>query len=124
MTTPYDTSNIFAKILRGELPFKKVLETPYVLAFEDIYPKAPIHILIIPKGPYVSFADFSQNASSEEITGFFRSVGDVAKKAGLEESGYRLISNTGANAHQDVPHFHVHIVGGQSLGPILSPSHE
>ena len=118
--TVYDTSNIFAKILRGEIPCKKVLETPYALAFEDIYPKAPIHILIIPKGAYASFSDFSQNASPEEVTGFFKAVGDAAQKVGLESSGYRLLSNNGANAHQEVPHFHVHIVGGRSLGPILS----
>ncbi len=121
--TVYDTSNTFAKILRGEIPCKKVLETPHALAFEDIHPKAPIHILIIPKGAYISFADFSQRASSEEITGFFRAVGDVAKKKGTEDSGYRILSNNGVNAHQEVPHFHVHMVGGRALGPILSESH-
>jgi diadenosine tetraphosphate (Ap4A) HIT family hydrolase len=123
IATAYDSSNIFAKILRGEISCKKILETPYALAFEDIYPKAPIHILVIPKGAYTSFSDFSQNASPEDISGFFKSVGEVAQKVGLETSGYRILSNNGANAHQDVPHFHVHIVGGQALGPILSEIH-
>ncbi len=124
MTAPYDSSNIFAKILKGDIPCKKVLETPYALAFEDLYPKAPIHVLIIPKGPYVSFSDFSQNASPAEIVGFFKSVGDVAKKLGLEESGYRILSNSGTDAHQEVPHFHIHLVGGKSLGPLLATRHE
>jgi diadenosine tetraphosphate (Ap4A) HIT family hydrolase len=123
IATSYDSSNIFAKILRGEISCKKILETPYALAFEDIYPKAPIHILVIPKGAYVSFSDFSQNASPENVAGFFKSVGEVAQKVGLESSGYRILSNNGANAHQDVPHFHIHIVGGHALGPILSAFH-
>jgi hypothetical protein len=121
ITTNYDSSNIFAKILRGEVPCKKVLETSWALAFEDIYPKAPIHILVIPKGAYMSFSDFSQNATPEEVAGFFKSVGEVAKKVGLETSGYRILSNNGTNAHQEVPHFHVHVVGGRTLGPILGP---
>jgi histidine triad (HIT) family protein len=116
----YDSSNIFARILRGEVPCKKVHENDHALAFHDIQPKAPLHVLVIPKGAYVSHADFSKKASDAEIAGFTRAVGDVARMIGAEDNGYRLIANTGANAHQEVPHYHVHILGGKALGPMLS----
>ena len=116
----YDPNNIFAKILRGEIPCKKIYEDAHALAFHDINPKAPTHILVIPKGAYVTHNDFVQRASEAEITGFERAVGKVAQMAGVDGSGYRLISNCGANAHQEVPHYHVHILGGRALGPMLT----
>ena len=119
-TQPYDDSNVFAKILRGELPCKKVHEDEHSLAFHDINPIAPVHILVIPKGPYVSWDDFSQRASEAEIAGFVRAVGKVARDAGMVVQGYRLLSNIGKRAGQEVPHLHVHIFGGQPLGPMLS----
>ncbi|MFC7498917.1 histidine triad nucleotide-binding protein [Enterovirga sp. GCM10030262] len=118
-TRPYDESNIFARILRGEIPCSKVYEDEYVLAFNDIAPQAPIHILVIPKGAYVSWDDFSARASAEEIAGFVRAVGRIAREAGLVEPGYRLLANVGANGGQEVPHLHVHIFGGHPLGPML-----
>ena len=119
-TQPYDENNIFARILRGELPCNKVLETEHSLAFHDIHPLAPIHVLVIPKGAYVSMADFGSRASPEEVAGLFRAVAKAAEAVGLVESGYRILANTGANAHQEVPHLHVHIFGGRPLGPMLS----
>lgn len=119
-TKPYDDSNIFAKILRGEIPSNKVYEDEWAYAFEDINPQAEIHTLVIPKGRYVSWDDFSAKASSEEIAGFVRAVGEVARAKGLVEPGYRLLANTGGHAHQEVPHLHVHIFGGHALGPMLS----
>ncbi len=119
----YDPNNVFARILRGELPAKTVYEDEYALAFHDINPQAPIHVLVIPKGAYVSLADFAAHASDAEIAGFWRAVGRVARKLGLEESGYRILANHGANAHQEVPHFHVHIFGGRPLGPMLTRNH-
>jgi diadenosine tetraphosphate (Ap4A) HIT family hydrolase len=116
----YDRSNIFARILRGEIPCKKVYEDPYALAFHDINPQAPTHILVIPKGPFCSFADFSAQATEQEVTGFIRAVGLVARQAGLDDSGYRLLANHGPDSHQEVPHFHVHIVGGRPLGKMLA----
>ncbi|NHN89290.1 histidine triad nucleotide-binding protein [Acetobacter conturbans] len=116
----YDPENIFAKILRGEIPCKKVFENDYVLAFHDIAPKAPVHVLVIPKGPYVSFADFTQRASDKEIVGFNKAVGDVARMFRLDEPGYRMIGNVGQDSGQEVPHFHVHILGGRPLGPMLA----
>jgi diadenosine tetraphosphate (Ap4A) HIT family hydrolase len=118
---PYDESNIFARILRGELPSRKVYENEWALAFHDINPLAPTHVLVIPKGKYVSFADFSANASAEEIAGFVRAAGKVAKDLGLEVQGYRLLTNIGKHAGQDVPHFHVHLFAGRPLGRMLSP---
>ncbi len=115
----YDPNNVFARILRGELPAKTVYEDEHALAFHDINPQAPIHVLVIPKGAYVSLADFAAKASDAEIAGFWRAVGHVARALGLEESGYRILANHGANAHQEVPHFHVHIFGGRPLGPML-----
>lgn len=116
---PYDPQNVFARILRGELPCKKVYEDEYALAFHDIAPKAPVHVLVIPKGAYVSFADFSQNASDAEIAGFTRTLGTVARDLNLETRGYRLLSNVGEEAGQEVPHFHVHLFGGKALGAML-----
>ena len=115
----YDPNNVFARILRGEIPARTVYEDDHALAFHDINPQAPVHVLVIPKGPYVSLADFTAKASDEEIAGFWRAVGRVARELGLEESGYRILANHGANAHQEVPHFHVHIFGGRPLGPML-----
>ena len=119
-TRPYDESNIFARILRGEIPCAKVYEDEYALAFNDIAPQAPIHILVIPKDAYVSWDDFSARASAEEITGFVRAVGRIAREAGLVEPGYRLLANVGAHSGQEVPHLHVHIFGGHPLGPMLA----
>ena len=119
-TLPYDDQNIFAKILRGEIPSKKVFEDEYALAFHDINPQAPTHILVIPKGPYVSWDDFSAKGSDAEIAGFVRAVGEVARAAGLVAPGYRLLANTGLDSHQEVPHLHVHIFAGRRLGPMLA----
>jgi histidine triad (HIT) family protein len=119
-TLPYDQSNIFAKILRGELPCNKVYEDEHALAFLDINPLAPVHILVIPKGAYVSWDDFSASASPDEIAGFVRAVGHVARDAGMVAQGYRLLANTGKRGGQEVPHLHVHIFGGEPLGPMLS----
>ena len=116
----YDTNNIFARILRGEIPARKVYEDEHALAFEDIAPKAPVHVLVIPKGSYVSFADFSARASDAEIAGFIRAVGAVTRQLGLENTGYRLLSNMGPNSGQEVPHLHVHVFGGTYLGPMIS----
>jgi histidine triad (HIT) family protein len=119
-TLPYDEQNIFAKILRGEIPARKVYEDEHALAFHDINPLAPTHILVIPKGAYVSWDDFSANASAEEIAGFVRAVGKVARDAGTVESGYRLLANAGLDSGQEVPHLHVHIFAGRPLGPMLA----
>jgi histidine triad (HIT) family protein len=119
-TRPYDDSNIFARILRGEIPCRKVYEDQHALAFHDINPQAPVHMLVIPKGSYVSWDDFSERASPEEIGGFVRAVGQVARDAGLVKSGYRLLANVGRNSGQEVPHLHVHIFAGGPLGPMLA----
>lgn len=119
-TQPYDPDNIFAKILRGEIPCKKVHEDEWALAFHDIAPQAPVHVLVIPKGAYVSWDDFSARASAEEIAGFIRAVGHVAREQGLVEPGYRLLANVGPNGGQEVPHLHVHLFGGKPLGPMIA----
>jgi histidine triad (HIT) family protein len=119
-TQPYDEGNIFARILRGEIPSNKVYEDDHALAFNDINPLAPAHILVIPKGPYVSWDDFSKDASDEEIVGLVRAVGKVAREAGLVEQGYRVLANVGFNSGQEVPHLHLHIFGGRPLGPMLA----
>lgn len=119
-TQPYDDQNVFAKILRGEIPSQKVYEDEFVLAFHDINPQAPQHILVIPKGPYVSWDDFSARGSDAEIAGFVRAVGKVAREAGMVAPGYRLLANTGIDAHQEVPHLHVHLFAGRPLGPMLA----
>jgi len=119
-TQPYDATNVFARILRGELPSKKVFEDEHTLAFHDINPLAPHHILVIPKGPYVSWDDFTANASDAEITAFVRTVGQIAREAGMVAPGYRLLVNTGRDGGQEVPHLHVHIFAGKPLGPMLA----
>src|SRR3569833_3789256 len=119
-TQAYDDHNVFARILRGEIPSTTIYEDEYALAFPDINPAAPTHILLIPKGPYVSWDDFSMQASDAEIAGFVRAVGKVAREAGLVEGGYRLLANTGLDAGQEVPHLHVHVFAGRPLGPMLA----
>lgn len=118
--TTYDPDNIFAKILRGEIPNNTAYEDDHVLAFHDITPLAPIHILVIPKGPYVSMTDFSQQASAEEIAALYRAIGQIIKDNNLDTDGYRTITNTGDHGGQEVPHLHIHILGGKKLGPMLS----
>ena len=119
-TKPYDDNNIFARILRGEIPSKSVYEDDHALAFHDINPQAPIHILVIPKGRYVSWDDFAERGAAEEIAGFVRAVGHVAREQGLVAPGYRLLANVGPCSGQEVPHLHVHIFGGRGLGPMLA----
>ena len=119
-TQPYDDNNIFAKILRREIPSTTLYEDEFAYAFADINPLAPTHILVIPKGPYVSWDDFSAKASDAEIGGFVRAVGKIARDSGLVTSGYRLLANAGPNSHQEVPHLHVHIFAGRPLGPMLA----
>jgi histidine triad (HIT) family protein len=119
-TQPYDDQNIFAKILRGEIPSSRVYEDDYAIAFHDIAPQAPTHLLVIPKGAYVSWDDFSARGTDAEIAGFIRAVGTVARAAGLVEPGYRLLANTGQHGGQEVPHLHVHLFGGTPLGPMLA----
>src|SRR5690348_14948409 len=119
-TLPYDDSNIFARILRREIPSAKVYEDEHVLAFHDINPLAPTHILVIPKGPYVSWDDFSEKASDAEISAYVRAVGKIARDEGLVAQGYRVLANIGLRGGQEVPHLHTHIFGGTSLGPMLA----
>ncbi|MEN8685369.1 histidine triad nucleotide-binding protein [Marivita sp.] len=119
MAYTYDDQNIFAKILRGEIPNNTVLETEHTLAFRDIQPQAPAHVLVIPKGPYVCFDHFVLEASDAEIVDFNRTVGEVVKAEGLQERGYRIISNAGEAGVQEVPHLHVHVLGGRGLGRML-----
>ena len=115
----YDRNNVFARILRGEIPCKKVYEDAHVLAFHDINPQAPTHILVIPKGEYVSLDDFAEKATAEEIAALIQALGRIAREQGVADSGYRILSNTGSAAHQEVPHFHVHLFGGRDLGGML-----
>lgn len=117
----YDPQNVFAKILRGEIPCNKVYEDDHALAFHDIQPQTPTHILVIPKGPYVSFDDFSEKASEAEITGWVRAIGKVARDLGLPDPGYRVLSNIGRDGHQEVPHLHMHIFAGTDLGRMIKP---
>ena len=119
-TQPYDETNIFARILRGEIPARKVYEDEHAFAFHDISPQAPIHILVIPKGAYVSWDDFSARASEAEMAGFVRAVGVIARDQGLVAPGYRLLANVGGHGGQEVPHLHVHLFGGRGLGPMLA----
>lgn len=119
-TRPYDDQNIFARILRGEIPANKAYEDDHALAFHDINPQAPTHMLVIPKGAYVSWDDFSARASDAEIAGFVRAVGHVAREAGLVAPGYRLLANIGRDGHQEIAHLHVHIFAGRPLGPMLA----
>ena len=115
----YDPDNIFAKVLKREIPCNKVYEDDFALAFHDINPRAPVHVLVIPKGAYESMDDFSAKATDGEISGFFKAVGAVARQLGLAEPGYRILANSGADGGQEVPHFHVHIFAGRPLGPML-----
>jgi diadenosine tetraphosphate (Ap4A) HIT family hydrolase len=115
----YDRDNIFARILRGEIACKKVHEDEYTLAFHDINPQAPTHVLVIPKGEYVSMDDFSTKASEAEIAAFVRAVGRIARELGVAATGYRILANHGADAHQEVPHLHVHIFAGRDLGRMI-----
>jgi histidine triad (HIT) family protein len=119
-TLPYDDNNIFAKILRGEIPSSKIYDDDWAYAFPDINPQAVLHILVIPKGRYVSWDDFSAKASADEIAGFVRAVGQVARDHGLVDPGYRLLANLGAHGGQEVPHLHVHLFGGEPLGPMIT----
>ncbi|MDH5747935.1 MAG: histidine triad nucleotide-binding protein [Rhodospirillales bacterium] len=115
----YDPNNIFAKILRGEIPCDKVYEDDHALAFKDINPQRPVHVLVIPKGEYVSMDDFSHNAADAEIAGMMRAIGHVARELGVADSGYRILANHGSDGNQEVPHFHVHIFGGANCGPMV-----
>ena len=115
----YDRNNIFARILRGEIPCRKVFEDEHVLAFHDINPQTPTHILVIPKGEYESLDDFSERASDAEVAALLRAAGRIAREAGVAASGYRILANHGVNAHQEVPHFHIHIFGGRDLGRMI-----
>lgn len=116
----YDSNNIFARLLRGDIPAKFIAQNDHAAAFNDIAPKAPTHILVIPKGAYVDATDFHSRATEAEIAGFYRLVADMAKQAGVTESGYRLIANAGINGGQEVPHYHVHILGGKKLGAMIN----
>ena len=117
----YDDSNIFARILRGEIPCDKVFEDEHVLAFRDIAPQTPVHVLVIPKGRYVSFDDFSATASEAEIAAFVRAAGQIARDLGCVADGYRVLANHGRDAHQEVPHFHLHLFAGKNLGRMIKP---
>ena len=117
----YDDQNIFAKILRAEISCDKVFENDHALAFRDINPQAPVHVLVIPKGPYVSYADFSEQASEAELVGFLRAVGAAAKELGVVDAGSRILSNQGEDGHQEVPHFHLHLFAGKNLGRMIKP---
>ncbi len=119
-TQAYDDQNIIAKILRGEIPNKTIYENEWALALYDINPQAPVHALVVPKGPYVSWDDFSRDASDAEIAGFTRAIGIAARELGLVEQGYRILANIGLYSGQEIPHLHVHIFGGKALGPMLT----
>lgn len=116
----YDDNNVFAKILRGEIPCDKVYEDEHVFAFNDILPQKPVHVLVIPKNSYVSVDDFGENASPEESKAFFAAIAKIARDKGLCEEGFRCIANTGDNGGQEVPHFHMHILGGEHAGPLVA----
>ena len=117
----YDDQNIFAKILRGEIPCDKVYENDHALAFRDIAPQAPVHVLVIPKGPYVSYVEFSEQASDTELAGFMRAVGAVAAELGIAKAGSRILSKQGGDGRQEVPHFHLHVLAGKDLGRMIKP---
>ena len=120
MNKKYDENNIFAKILRSEIPSKKILENEFALAFYDINPQAPIHVLIIPKNPYINFYDFTKNAEIKETEFFWKLVNDVIERENIDEKGFRIITNSGIDGNQDVPHFHVHLLGGKNLGRMIN----
>lgn len=120
----YDNQNIFARILRGEIKASKVYEDEQILAFNDISKASPTHVLIIPKGQYENYCDFVTNAKSEEITHFFKKIAELANQMGVDSQGFRLITNNGHDAHQTVKHFHVHLLAGKKLGPLLSSDNQ
>lgn len=120
MTVAYDDSNIFARILRGEIPATKIYEDDHVVAINDINPQTPTHVLVLPKGKYVSFDDFSAKASDAEITALVKATGKIARDLGVADTGYRLLLNHGPHSHQEVPHLHIHILGGRPLGPLVA----
>jgi histidine triad (HIT) family protein len=120
MAHSYDPENIFARILRGEIPNRTVLETAHTLAFHDINPQAPVHVMVIPKGLYVTFDHFAADASEAEIADFHRTAAQVCAMLGVTGPGYRVISNAGGHGAQEVPHYHLHILGGRPLGPMLA----
>ncbi len=116
----YDEQNVFAKILRGEIPCTKIYEDDHCLCFSDVNPQAPVHVLVIPKGAYIDWNDFAATASAEEIIAFTLAIRHVAKKTGIIDSGYRVISNVGRHGHQEVPHLHMHVLGGASIGRLVA----
>ncbi len=118
----YDSNNIFARLLRGEIPAKKLHEDEHTLAFHDIRPLAPVHVLVIPKGAYESLDDFSAQASAAEQAALIKAIGHVARLTGVDKSGYRVIANTGQDGHQEVPHLHFHVLGGRALGRMVGRS--
>ncbi len=122
MAEAYDPQNVFARILRGEVPCRRAHEDEYALAFHDIAPQAPVHVLVIPKGPYLSLSDFGARATTEEIAGFWRAVSRVAADLGLDARGYRALTNVGEDGGQEVPHFHVHLFGGRRIGRMVPPT--
>ena len=115
----YDESNIFAKILRGEMPCNLIYEDDHNIAFHDINPQAPTHVLVLPKGKYTSYTDFAENASDEEIVSFTKAVAKVAREVKIVDPGYRILSNDGPDSHQEVPHLHIHLLAGKPLGPMV-----
>jgi diadenosine tetraphosphate (Ap4A) HIT family hydrolase len=116
----YDPNNIFARIIRGEIPCKKLMENAHVLAFHDIRPQAPVHVLVIPKGPYLTQSEFAEKASEAEQAALMKAIGEVVRMTGVGAAGYRLIVNNGADANQEVPHLHYHVLGGRPLGRMLA----
>ena len=116
----YDEQNVFAKILRGEIPCTKIFEDDHCLCFADVNPQAPVHVLVIPKGAYDDWNDFAATASVEEITAFTLAIRHVAEKTGIIDSGYRVISNIGQHGHQEVPHLHMHVLGGGPVGRLIA----
>ena len=120
----YDTDNIFAKILRDEIPCDKVYENDHALAFRDVNPQAPVHVLVVPKGQFVSSSDFFETAGEAEIAGFVRAVAEAARLEGVTAGGYRLIANAGDDGHQEVPHFHMHLLGGRPMGRMVQPARD
>lgn len=120
----YDSNNVFARIIRGEIPSKKVYEDENVLSFYDISSAAPIHVLVMPKGEFKNFVEFTTKESPQKVADFFKKVSEIATMLGAEKSGFRLISNIGSDAHQTVPHFHVHILAGKKMGPLISSDNQ
>jgi histidine triad (HIT) family protein len=115
----YDNDNVFAKIVRGEIPSRKVVETEHSLAFHDVRPQAPSHVLVVPKGPYADLDEFAAQASDREIADWVRTAARAAREVGAVAGGYRVLANTGRDAHQEVPHLHLHVFGGGDLGPMI-----